>query len=132
MPAKPNPHPLVFTFTEKHDSGSSDVVLAAIDGGGRGSPLLARKGNALGDTIFDFREGDAIHLAGIDANSVKAGHQQFKFIGDEDFHHQPAELHFVRKADYLVVEADLDGNGSADFQIEVHGPSKLAIDDFVI
>jgi hypothetical protein len=132
MAIKPNPHPLTFIFKEKHDGGSSDVVLAAVEGGGRGSPFLARQGSALDDTIFDFRNGDTINLAGIDANSVKAGHQQFKFIGDEDFHHRPAELHIVRKADYLIVEADRDGNGSADFQIEVHGPTKLAVDDFVI
>jgi hypothetical protein len=142
--AAPNPRPLAFVFHENQDS--SDVALSAVAHiasrepvfvfdslrSGGTSPLLARQDVALGNTISDFRHGDVVHLAGIDANSVMDGHQHFKFIGDENFHHQAGELHVLTEPGQLVVEADLDGNGKPDFQIDVQGVHTLTADDFLL
>ena len=87
------------------------------------------------DVIMDFNkvELDQIDLIGIDAKKG-AGNQAFKFIGAKAFHHKAGELHYTKKAGYLLVEGDMDGNGKADFQIEVHGVglTKLLATDFVL
>jgi len=91
-----------------------------------------RKGAANRDVIVDFKHDDTIDLSAIDANSKKAGVQHFDFIGKQHFHHKAGELHFVKKEGFLLVEGDTNGNGKADFQIEVHGVNKLFLDDFTL
>jgi hypothetical protein len=74
-------------------------------------------------------------LSNIDAKSkTKAVNDHFKFIGAKAFHHKAGELHFIKKAGFLLVEGDMDGNGKADFQIDVHGIglTKLLATDFVL
>jgi Ca2+-binding RTX toxin-like protein len=84
------------------------------------------------DVIMDFhRAEDHIDLSNIDAKSkTKTVDDHFKFIGAKPFHHKAGELHFIKKAGFLLVEGDMDGNGRADFQIEVHGITKLGAIDF--
>ncbi len=85
------------------------------------------------DVIMDFHraELDHIDLSNIDAKSkTKTVDDHFKFIGAKPFHHKAGELHFIKKAGFLLVEGDMDGNGRADFQIEVHGITKLGAQDF--
>jgi Ca2+-binding RTX toxin-like protein len=83
------------------------------------------------DVIMDFNrvELDQIDLIGIDARKG-AGNQAFKFIGAKQFHDKAGELHYIKKAGFLLVEGDIDGNGRADFQIQVHGVTKLGAIDF--
>jgi hypothetical protein len=85
------------------------------------------------DVILDFShsQGDHIDLSDIDAKSG-GGNQAFHFIGKQGFHHQKGELHFVKQVGFLVVEGDINGDGRADFQIEVHGLGKLVAGDFVL
>jgi serralysin len=79
---------------------------------------------ALRDEVLDFSgvggELDKIDLSGIDAKKGVAGNQAFKFIGAQKFHHKVGELHIVKHGTYVTVEGDIDGNGKADFQIDVH------------
>jgi Ca2+-binding RTX toxin-like protein len=92
-----------------------------------------RKGAANRDVIMDFNhlEGDNIDLSGIDAKSkTKTVDDHFKFIGAKAFHHKAGELHYIKKAHFLLVEGDTNGDGKADFQIEVHGVTKLGALDF--
>jgi hypothetical protein len=46
------------------------------------------------------------------------------------------ELHFVKHGTYVTVEGDIDGNGKADFQIDVHNLTDtlnfLAKGDFIL
>lgn len=92
------------------------------------------------DAIFDFSgsggEGDLIDLHVMDANTHKHGNQKFKFIGDKAFHHKAGELHYVSHGTYVTVEGDINGNGKADFQIDVHNVSEslasLLKADFVL
>ncbi len=92
------------------------------------------------EAIFDFSgsgaEGDRIDLKSIDANTHMRGNQTFKFIGERGFHHKAGELHVVDHGTYVTVEGDINGNGKADFQIDVHNTTgnltSLLKADFVL
>jgi Ca2+-binding RTX toxin-like protein len=89
------------------------------------------------DVIFDFSqaEGDTIDLSDVDAKKGGADNQ-FRFIGTAAFHDRPGELRFVKinsagtSNDKTIVEGDVNGDGKADFQIQVNGLHNLTVDDF--
>lgn len=91
------------------------------------------------DQILDFRHGiDDVNVRDIDANSSRFGNQNFKFIGQDDFHHVKGELRYEkfdnpgRKHDFTVISGDINGDGRADFQIELKGLLNLTKGDFVL
>jgi Ca2+-binding RTX toxin-like protein len=85
------------------------------------------------DVIKDFHrsQGDQIDLSTIDANTQRSGAQAFTFIGAQGFHDRPGELHVIRVSGQNRVEGDVNGDGSADFQITVLGGS-LERGDFLL
>lgn len=87
---------------------------------------------ATADTITDFnvKQGDVIDLSEIDANSVAASDQSFKFIGNKDFHDKAGELRFEIKGKETYVYGDVDGDGTADFAIHLDGKLNLKADHF--
>ncbi|NOT72726.1 MAG: cellulase family glycosylhydrolase [Hyphomicrobium sp.] len=88
---------------------------------------------ALRDQITDFARGqDKIDLSTLDANVRVAGNQAFTWIGANAFHQRAGELHTIRTAGGLFVEGDINGDGRADFQIEVKALAALAAADFVL
>ena len=83
------------------------------------------------DVIYNFLHsdsfgGDQINLGAMDANTTINGNQAFTFIGDAFFSLKPGELRlqyfdFDNDArNYSVISGDVDGDGAADFQIEIH------------
>ena len=91
------------------------------------------------DVITDFnRHDDIIYLYTIDAVAGQAGDQSFTFIGRQAFHHVAGELHTVRynpagtAHDMTIVEGDTNGDGRADFQIELKGLFALNKADFIL
>jgi pectate lyase len=84
------------------------------------------------DVITDFGSRDSIDLSAIDAQSDESGDQGFTFIGGEDFGGHAGELHVVAEGEYSLVEGDVDGDGSADFQIALTGRPELAASDFAL
>jgi Ca2+-binding RTX toxin-like protein len=85
------------------------------------------------DIIRDFVAGsDTIDLAAIDANAGLAGDQAFTFIGNGAFTHQAGELRAVFTATKTVITGDVDGNGTADFQILLNGQVTLQETDFLL
>ncbi len=80
------------------------------------------------DTITDFNsaEGDKFDLRPIDADTSVDGDQAFYFIGGGDFTGAAGELRVVvpddaTPQDYARIEGDIDGDGTADLVIQVHG-----------
>jgi Ca2+-binding RTX toxin-like protein len=117
--------------------------------GGRGKDLLTgggdndtfrfvRAGDSLKanpDVIEDFShgQGDRIDLHKIDANTKATGNQAFHFIGVQNFHHKAGELHVTNPStNVFLVEGDVNGDGKADFQIEVHGITTRVKGDFIL
>lgn len=85
------------------------------------------------DRITDFRHlVDDIDLSTIDASTRKAGNQTFKFIGTNGFHKVAGELHYIKAAGKVIVEGDTNGDGRADFQIELLGVKTLSAGDFIL
>ncbi|MGZ8349145.1 MAG: M10 family metallopeptidase C-terminal domain-containing protein, partial [Allosphingosinicella sp.] len=86
------------------------------------------------DRILDFTQGsDVIDLSLIDADDGIALDQAFSFIGDALFTSTAGELRaFDSGAGSWFVEGDFDGDGLADFQIEVISPGPLLSGDFVL
>jgi Ca2+-binding RTX toxin-like protein len=85
------------------------------------------------DAILDFKhaEHDQIDLHAIDANSKSGGNQKFDFIGDDHFHHHAGELRVDHSNGSTFVNGDVNGDGRADFSIEVHDSVNLQGGDFV-
>jgi Ca2+-binding RTX toxin-like protein len=117
------------TGTDILDGGRNrDVML-----GGTGadtffySDALNSKAGSTRDFIRDFE-------VGVDQIDVSA--LGLTFIADAAFSGTAGELHFriVDKAgtanDHTYVEADIDGNGKADFQIDLFGVHTLTAGDF--
>jgi hypothetical protein len=72
------------------------------------------------DRILDFEAGqDKIDLSLIDAISGMGGDQAFAFIGDAAFSNVAGQLRaaFDANANLWTVQGDIDGDGTADFQI---------------
>lgn len=81
------------------------------------------------DQITDFSsgEGDRIDLSTIDANTNAAGLQAFVYIGATAFTGAAGEVHYVNH----FLEADLDGNGTADIRIHVNA-DHLTVGDLIV
>lgn len=71
------------------------------------------------DVIVDFENGDTIDLSA-------AG--SFSFIGDAGFSNSAGELRFAGG----VLQGDVDGDGTADFEIKVKDVDSLQNSDFIL
>lgn len=113
--------------------------------GGKGADTLIfktlsdSKPGGLRDVITDFTHGqDHIDLRGIDANTAKAGNQAFTFIASQGFHKTAGELRAVvtdragTALDTTILSGDVNGDGKADFQIELTGLKTLQAGDFLL
>jgi Ca2+-binding RTX toxin-like protein len=86
------------------------------------------------DSIGDFHsaENDSIDLSGMDANPVLAGDQAFSFIGTSAFGFHASELRYAPNGGGVTVSGDINGDGLADFSIDLSGVSSLAATDFIL
>lgn len=97
----------------------------------------SRSGNA--DTISDFSqaEHDRIDLSAIDANVTRPGNQDFKFIGTSAFSGVAGQLRYEISFDQYAnftttISGDVDGDGVADFEIQLSQYVMLAAGDFML
>jgi Ca2+-binding RTX toxin-like protein/uncharacterized lipoprotein NlpE involved in copper resistance len=86
------------------------------------------------DVITDFkgRQGDRIDLSGIDAVQGVNGSQGFDFIGRNDFSGTAGELRFETTGKRTLIEGDVDGDGNADFMIQILGTLNMKEEFFVL
>jgi Ca2+-binding RTX toxin-like protein len=85
-------------------------------------------GDAAGDVVTDFNaaQGDKVDLRPMDADLGLAGDQAFAFMGNTAFSNVVGQLRFAAGA----LEGDVDGNGVADFQIQLHAVGSLIATNF--
>jgi aryl-phospho-beta-D-glucosidase BglC (GH1 family) len=129
--------------------GGGNDILRGADGadilnGGGGSDrfdfdLLSDSNGAAIDRIADFARGqDRIDLSSIDANSKLAGNQAFAFIGSKAFTGVAGQVHFTAKdqagttGDHLLLQADVNGDRTADFTLRVDGLQPLQAGDLIL
>ncbi len=101
----------IFVFTSKSDSG---------------------KTAALADAILDFShaQGDRIDLGAIDADTAAAGDQAFTLV--DAFTAAAGQLVQRAIADGWLVQADVNGDGKADFALQVQAVARLEAFDFIL
>lgn len=94
-------------------------------------------GEGYRDVITDFGNGDdRISLSAIDANTKVSGDQAFSWKGLGSFTRKPGELIYKKfdasgtANDKTIVYGDNNGDGRADFQIEISGLKTLDSGDF--
>ncbi|MCV3765072.1 cadherin domain-containing protein [Rhizobium sp. TRM95796] len=91
--------------------------------------------NASGrDVITDFARAryEHINLGALDADTSRRGNQDFDFIGSDGFSKTAGELRFTDSKNGVTVQADVDGDGKAEFSIDVLSISKLDAGDFFL
>ena len=80
--------------------------------------------------VEDFVTGDKIDLSTIDADTVTANDQEFDFLGTVAFTDKAGELRYEGSGSDVLVQGDVDGDGTADLELTVTGVSSLTSDDF--
>ncbi|NKQ73824.1 calcium-binding protein, partial [Rhizobium ruizarguesonis] len=93
------------------------------------------------DVITDFQHGiDKIDLSAIDANGSAAGNGTFHFQAQENalFDHKAGALawhyddHAGSASDATVIQADMNGDGIHDFEVQLKGLVHLGAGDFLL
>jgi Ca2+-binding RTX toxin-like protein len=86
------------------------------------------------DRIRDFNEaeGDVIDLQRIDADVNTAGDQAFDFIGFANFSGTAGELRMQANDAHLLLTADVNGDGIADFALLLRDVAMLTDAAFVL
>lgn len=99
------------------------------------SPL----GEANRDYIYGFAQGeDTLHFGQMDANEKHTSNQAFSFIGDAEFTGKAGELRFEQStfsdgvSAITLVSGDTDGDGAADFEVQIWGHFALTAADFIL
>jgi len=86
------------------------------------------------DQLLDFKayERDKIDVSSIDANSLSAQDEAFAFIEEDFFGGNAGELRFTEDHGTTYLYGDVNGDGVADFGLELLGVSSLNVDDIVL
>ena len=86
------------------------------------------------DLILDFQDGtDKIDLSGIDASTASNGNQAFSFIGSGAFTNTAGQLRIdTSDPTKILILGDTNGDGVADFAIELAGGHSLSAGDFFL
>ena len=88
------------------------------------------------DSIVDFTLGDRIDLSAIDANTKNGiGNDSFSYIGDSAFGKVAGQLRVYTVGAEQIIEGDVNGDGKADFSIEVwntQATHQLSSSDFLL
>lgn len=84
------------------------------------------------DIISLFEAGlDKIDLSLIDANTVQNGNQSFVFLGTGVFTNVAGQLRVLSGAN-SILQADVNGDGVADFELQLTGIATISVNDILI
>lgn len=84
------------------------------------------------EEIVDFTSGlDKIRLSEIDANTGVAGNQAFTFIGNAAFSNVAGQLRTYSQGGDNFIAGDVNGDGVADFTINVNNANVVVTDFFL-
>src|SRR2546429_1604819 len=86
------------------------------------------------DRITDFLSGaDHIDLSGVDAISSTGRYDQFKFIATAAFHGTAGELNYFYNSStgITTLQGDINGDGVADFAIDLTGNIPINLVDLI-
>lgn len=86
------------------------------------------------DVITDFSQNkhERLDLSGIDAKASVGGNQAFTFIGSSGFTSHQGELRYRQAGNSTIIQGDVNGDGVADFAIELADKINLVSGDFVL
>lgn len=84
------------------------------------------------DVITDFDTSDLINLKAIDADVLTSGDQAFLFVGTAVFSHTAGELRYVQSGGDTIIQGDIDGDGVADFEVQLLGNVAVNAGDFLL
>lgn len=86
------------------------------------------------DVISDFTKADddLINIHAIDADTTAKNNQDFTFIANNTFSGDAGELRFSISGGATTVQADINGDGKADFILKLTGTISLASSDFLL
>jgi hypothetical protein len=126
-----------FTGGLKIDRFQGDEGRDMMRGGGRadqfiytllGDSTVAQGGR---DLIVDFGKGaDRIDLEALDAIQSTVDDDSFSFVGKNAFSAEEGELRYFFLGKKTLIQGDVDGDGTADFAIELKGRLNLTETDF--
>jgi Ca2+-binding RTX toxin-like protein len=107
------------------DSGKDAFVFRSISDSGP-DPIAS-------DVIIDFSPSDTMDLRDIDANTTASGNQAFTFIGSASFTGAGQLRYELNGAGNTVVQADVNGDLTADFQVVLQGYTRpVSGGDFIL
>lgn len=117
-------------------NGGNDVLDGHLENdiytGGAGADEFRVSQIGYHDEITDFTSGlDKIRISEIDANTGVAGNQAFAFIGNAAFSNVAGELRTYSQSGDNFVAGDVNGDGVADFTINVNNANVVATDFFL-
>ena len=85
------------------------------------------------DSVLDFNfTTDRIDLRGIDANTKAGGDQAFTYIGKAAFNGTPGQLKYYDDGGSHFVQADVNGDKIADFELPIVGTTPMDKTDFFL
>ena len=117
--------------------GEAGNDIFAYESPGHSNPGLANR-DFINGFFRDAGNRDRIDLSVIDANNLTGANDAFTFIGNAAFGGTGAasagQLRYFTfgGGNHCIVEADRDGNGSADFQIFVNLTTTMVAGDFIL
>ncbi len=97
--------------------------------GGEGNDIL--NGDAGADTINGGDGQDQLD-GGNNNDMLFGGDDAFTFIGTGGFTNTAGEVRYAFGGSHTIVSADVDGDGVADFQIDLNGNINLLSNDFML
>ena len=130
------------TGSGRNDRLAGDNLDNILNGLGGRDVLSGRGGNdqfvfdsaaiANGDTVTDFTSGDQLDFRSMDANSNAEGDQSFTWLNTGAFTGSAGQLRQYDAKGSHYVAGDVNGDGVADFTIEVAGNMNLRLADILL